>query len=126
MVYDKNTWQSGDVITSAKLNHLEDGLDATNYYNVTVTFTETPGVAAADKSLSEVVAAFVAGKRVIVFGTMEGGVEVAGYVTGLATSNDSPVAWLGCLTVPGANGPTGILLMQGGQDDVSYNIIPVS
>lgn len=126
MVYEKNTWQSGDVITSAKLNNMENGLDATNYFNVTITFTETPGVAAADKSLSEVVAAFAAGNRVIVYGTMEGGVEVSGYVTGLATYNDSPVAWLGNLTVPGTNGPTGILLMQGGQDEVSYAVIPVS
>ena len=26
MAYDKQTWQSGDVVTSAKLNHMEDGI----------------------------------------------------------------------------------------------------
>lgn len=26
MAYDKNTWQSGDVVTSAKLNNIENGI----------------------------------------------------------------------------------------------------
>lgn len=26
MSYDKNTWQTGDVITANKLNHMEDGI----------------------------------------------------------------------------------------------------
>lgn len=26
MSYDKNTWQTGDVITAEKLNHMEDGI----------------------------------------------------------------------------------------------------
>ena len=26
MAYEKNNWQSGDVVTSAKLNHMEDGI----------------------------------------------------------------------------------------------------
>ena len=26
MSYEKNTWTNGDVITSAKLNHIEDGI----------------------------------------------------------------------------------------------------
>lgn len=28
MSYDKQTWQTGDVVTSAKLNHMEDGIAA--------------------------------------------------------------------------------------------------
>ena len=28
MAYDKNTWQSGDVVTSAKLNNIENGIAA--------------------------------------------------------------------------------------------------
>lgn len=28
MAYTKNTWQTGDVVTSAKLNHMEDGIAA--------------------------------------------------------------------------------------------------
>lgn len=30
MAYDKNTWQSGDVVTSAKLNNIENGIANTN------------------------------------------------------------------------------------------------
>lgn len=26
MSYEKNTWKTGDVITSTKLNHMEDGI----------------------------------------------------------------------------------------------------
>lgn len=26
MAYEKQTWQTGDVVTSAKLNHMEDGI----------------------------------------------------------------------------------------------------
>ena len=28
MAYEKNTWASGDVVTSAKLNHMENGIEA--------------------------------------------------------------------------------------------------
>ena len=27
MSYSKQTWQTGDTITAAKLNHMEDGID---------------------------------------------------------------------------------------------------
>lgn len=30
MSYEKNTWNKGDVITSAKLNHMEDGVEGIN------------------------------------------------------------------------------------------------
>lgn len=30
MAYSKNTWQSGDVVTSAKLNNIENGIANTN------------------------------------------------------------------------------------------------
>lgn len=28
MAYNKNTWQTGDVVTAAKLNHIEDYLES--------------------------------------------------------------------------------------------------
>lgn len=28
MAYEKNTWATGDVVTSMKLNHMEDGIEA--------------------------------------------------------------------------------------------------
>ena len=28
MAYEKQTWQTGDVVTAAKLNHMEDGIEA--------------------------------------------------------------------------------------------------
>ena len=35
MSYTKNTWQTGDIVSSEKLNHMEDGIaDAQNGYTV--------------------------------------------------------------------------------------------
>lgn len=31
MAYEKQTWQTGDVVTSAKLNHMEDGIAAAGH-----------------------------------------------------------------------------------------------
>lgn len=42
MAYEKTTWQSGDVVTSAKLNHIEDGIaDAGGIVTVKVQFVDT-------------------------------------------------------------------------------------
>ena len=30
MAYEKNTWKTGDIVTSAKLNHIEEGIENTN------------------------------------------------------------------------------------------------
>lgn len=42
MAYEKNTWASGDVVTSAKLNHMENGIEAASspYDLVIVAATE--------------------------------------------------------------------------------------
>ena len=36
MAYEKNTWQSGDVVTSAKLNNIENGIASGGVLIVTV------------------------------------------------------------------------------------------
>ena len=68
MAYEKNNWQSGDVVTSEKLNHLEDGVSnaggtlviggfSNNQYgNVTGT---------SDKTWQEIHDALAAGKECI-------------------------------------------------------------
>ncbi len=34
MAYEKQTWANGDVITAAKLNHMEDGISAGGVYSL--------------------------------------------------------------------------------------------
>lgn len=36
MAYDKQTWANGDVITAAKLNHMEDGIEDGNDTDVEI------------------------------------------------------------------------------------------
>lgn len=33
MSYEKQTWQTGDIITAEKLNHIEDGIEKTGLYH---------------------------------------------------------------------------------------------
>lgn len=42
MAYDKNTWQSGDVVTSAKLNNIENGI-AGAYGRIEVVYDDDTG-----------------------------------------------------------------------------------
>jgi len=54
MAYSKNTWQSGDVVTSAKLNNIENGIANTNG-KITMVMGETPTLTA---SYNDVMAMF--------------------------------------------------------------------
>ena len=78
MSYSKTTWASGDVVTAAKLNNLEDGVSEAlagggggtgggDVFVVPVTATMDGGTIAfvTDVSLADVKAALTAGKLVI-------------------------------------------------------------
>lgn len=59
MGYVKNTWQSGDVVTAAKLNHIEDGI-ANAAISIRLT-TEDEVFYTADKTWKEIYDAMAAG-----------------------------------------------------------------
>ena len=40
MSYSKNTWQSGDVVTSAKLNNIEGGIESASSAVIVVEYTD--------------------------------------------------------------------------------------
>lgn len=68
MSYEKTNWKTGDVITSQKLNHIEDGIVSREAKIATVTVEVTEDykfVYTSDISYNEVLAAFMAGKNVI-------------------------------------------------------------
>ena len=57
MSYEKQTWQTGDIITAVKLNHIEDGIGE-NMTIINATQSNADGVAAIilDKTYNEIVA----------------------------------------------------------------------
>lgn len=65
MAYSKQTWATGDVITAAKLNHMEDGI-GDNSFLITITQTYDEGnlVFAFDKTFNEIMTAYSAGKMI--------------------------------------------------------------
>lgn len=64
MAYEKQTWASGDVVTSAKLNHIEAGIGASTFV-ITLT-TEDTYTYTADKTWKEVRDAVAGGALPIV------------------------------------------------------------
>lgn len=65
MAYEPTTWAAGDVVTSAKLNKLEQGVvNAGDVFVVTIT-PSSATAATADKTFAEIKAASDAGKTVI-------------------------------------------------------------
>lgn len=69
MAYEKQNWQTGDVVTSAKLNHMEDGIAAGGALVVNV--TEVDGVQTCDKTAGEMWAACQTGLVIFRFGDGE-------------------------------------------------------
>ena len=53
MSYTPNSWKSGDVVTSAKLNNIEQGI-ANAILKVNITIDEQTGVATLDKTWQEI------------------------------------------------------------------------
>ena len=63
MSYTKQTWQTGDIITAAKLNHMEDGISGGSGGGVLIT-TSVGGTL--DKTWKEINDALLAGTNVFV------------------------------------------------------------
>ncbi len=68
-MYEKQTWNTGDVITEEKLNHMEDGIasggSGGGTFFVGSTYDESTQIETLDKTWKEIVDAFNAGKNVI-------------------------------------------------------------
>ena len=71
MAYEKQTWATGDIITANKLNHMEDGIAEDSVF--VVTFTNDGESITADKTITEVREAYLAGKTII---GKEGGASI--------------------------------------------------
>ena len=62
MAYTKNTWETGDIVSSQKLNHMEDGIAGA--YEVMVINESTDGIF--DKTWQEIYDAMAQGKMCVV------------------------------------------------------------
>lgn len=70
MAYEKNTWASGDVVTSAKLNNIENGIASGGVLQVNI--TENDQVYSTDKTWQEMKdATFVIGRSAYTLGATE-------------------------------------------------------
>ena len=68
MSYEKQTWNTGDIITAEKLNHLEDGVGSGDlFYIVTFSDVSKEGSTSyvSDKTYAQIKAAYDAGKIII-------------------------------------------------------------
>ena len=76
MAYEPTTWKSGDVVTSAKLNKLENGVAAAGGVFV-IHKTVVEGTATLDANYNQVSAAIEAGKiPVVLMENVGGGVDI--------------------------------------------------
>ena len=66
MAYEKNIWKTGDIVTSAKLNHMEDGIADGTFLITVVIDPESPSMATLDKTWKEIHDAFLEGKQCVV------------------------------------------------------------
>ena len=67
MSYTKNTWITGDVVTSSKLNNMESGIDAAvNRLVITLTYNDGEEAGVGDKTWSEIQAAWEQGREIII------------------------------------------------------------
>ena len=74
MAYEKNNWQSGDVVTSDKLNHMEDGIAGGTLVIGGFSYTEDGDlVGTSDKTWQEIDYALAAGVRCVIIAVDMGG-----------------------------------------------------
>ena len=66
MSYTPTTWAAGDTVTATKLNNMETGIgNAVNKFIVTLTPTSLDYSGTMDKTVSEIYAAYQAGKQIV-------------------------------------------------------------
>lgn len=85
MAYEPTAWKSGDVVTSAKLNKLEQGV-ANTVFIVTLSYDEETNTYSLDQQYADIVAAYEAGANL--FCSVEEGAPLHG-MTYMASASNS-------------------------------------
>ena len=99
MSYEKNIWKTGDVITSIKLNHMEDGIAnagdilVIGGLNCGMGQTSYQFTGMADKTWQEIDNALAAGVRCVVVGSGMGG-HIQLIVSGTRCDNENYIFYI--------------------------------
>lgn len=90
MAYEPTNWKKGDVVTAAKLNHLENGI-ADGAGELIVHLTENDGTWSADQTFADIDSTYQNGRNVRVMFSLEmdgGGVLFSAPAVFRAEQND--------------------------------------
>lgn len=66
MAYNKTKWSNGDVVTAAKMNQIESGVEADNDLLYMITATNTDNALVLNKTWQEINNAFLSGKNCLI------------------------------------------------------------
>lgn len=83
MAYEKQTWETGQVITAEKLNHMEDGIEGASNNVFMINVTTGDSVISTDVSFNDIKNAMESGK-IITFAPFEVVIQGTALITGLA------------------------------------------
>ena len=77
MAYTPNTWATGDTITAAKLNNMEQGIANAGVFYITATWDDSANGYVLDKTVTQIEAAYANGQLCQITGEMNTVVQVA-------------------------------------------------
>ena len=77
MAYTPNTWATGDTITAAKLNNMEQGIANSGVFFIEATWDDNANEYVLDKTLAEISAAYSSGRICKIVGGIDSEMQVA-------------------------------------------------
>lgn len=114
MSYEPTNWKSGDVVTSAKLNKLEQGVaGAGGIFWITGTVDETAGTQTLDKTYNQIVAAIEDECLPVIYTQLSDAVQIG--LVSFAYIEDGlySVRHSGAVNAFQSDSPDGVLTLQG-------------
>lgn len=65
MAYEKHNWETGEIITAERLNHIEDGIADSPVFIINLSYASDEVNLVADKTVGEIVQAIIDGKLIV-------------------------------------------------------------
>lgn len=131
MAYEPTIWKSGDVVTSAKLNKIEQGIAGAGIFIVNADMDENDDITL-DKTLAEIIAAYKAGQFPIMlmhsYGNGEGNIsDSIMFLTGITdyqgeSSDNDGATFSTVASVDSSDGVGTVILEIAGDDSVNVSM----
>ena len=77
MAYTPNTWATGDTITAARLNNMEQGIANSGVFRIEATWDDDAGGYVLDKTLAEISAAYSSGRTCKIYGEVVSEISIS-------------------------------------------------